>query len=451
MSRPFSSHHDRCLGHRPPDPIGEGADRPHAVVDEVDLAATLHLVQDRLANHLLGELDDTCFNRLPITRRCFDDRDVTETAERKVEGSGDRRRRHRDDVDFGAQLLEALLLGYAEALFLIEHDQPEIAKIDRVSKKPVRSHNNVHPSFGEAVNDLRSVGLRNKSGQHSGFHWKSLEAATEGLQMLIDEDRGRCEHRHLLALEYRFEGCSDGDFGLPVADITTQQPIHRSRRLHVLFDLTHGPVLIRGQFELERVLELALPGGIGRKRETAGGLPRRRQAQQLRRHFPHSLFDSRFAPPPAASAQTIELGFDIGLARGVLLDQIRTLDGDQERVASVIGQNEHLQLPTLHRHASKARELPDTVIEMNDQVTRPEVPEIRHKGADTGASSARPRGRGEIAASIHRENALPDESVLQFALDNRYPARWRWRRNRFHLALTQEVGESPSFSRRGHN
>jgi hypothetical protein len=85
----------------------------------------------------------------------------------------------------------------------------------------------------------------------------------KGLEVLIDEDGGRREHRHLFTLEHRLESCADGDFGLSVAHVAAQQPIHRARRLHVLLDLTYRPILIRRQLELEGILELTLPRRIG--------------------------------------------------------------------------------------------------------------------------------------------------------------------------------------------
>ena len=120
--------HDPGLGHHLVQPKGEGADGFDAIVDEVDLTAALHLVKDGLAHHLFGELADAGLHRLTVARWRLDERDVPQTAHGHVEGARDRRRGHGNHIDLGAQLFEFFLLGDAETLFLVEHDQTEIAE-----------------------------------------------------------------------------------------------------------------------------------------------------------------------------------------------------------------------------------------------------------------------------------------------------------------------------------
>ena len=131
--RHLSVGHDHLrLRHYPPQPLGEGADRAHAVVDKVRLAAPFHFIQYGFAHDLLGELDDRGLHRLPIAWWCLDDGYVTQTTEREIEGAGNRGRRHRHHVNLGAQLSEPLLLGDTEALLLVEDQQPEVAESNAV-------------------------------------------------------------------------------------------------------------------------------------------------------------------------------------------------------------------------------------------------------------------------------------------------------------------------------
>jgi len=53
--------------------------------------------------------------------------------------------------------------------------------------------------------------------------------------MLLGEDRGRCEHRHLLPRLHRLEGRAQRDLGLAVSHVADQQPVHRAGALHVTF------------------------------------------------------------------------------------------------------------------------------------------------------------------------------------------------------------------------
>ncbi len=66
--------------------------------------------------------------------------------------------------------------------------------------------------------------------------------------MLLGQDRGGDQHRYLLAVVDGFEGRPDGDLGLPVTDIATNQTIHGVRGLHVSFYRLNGLQLIRGLF-----------------------------------------------------------------------------------------------------------------------------------------------------------------------------------------------------------
>ena len=110
--------------------------------------------------------------------------------------------------------------------------------------------------------------------------------------MLEGEHRGGREHGHLFAVAQRFERRAHGDFGLAVADVAAQQPVHRMAALHVLLDVLDGGELILGLGEFERVLELALPVAVVRKREALGHLALRIELEQLVGHVAHFGFDA---------------------------------------------------------------------------------------------------------------------------------------------------------------
>ena len=59
------------------------------------------------------------------------------------------------------------------------------------------------------------------------------EAIAQRLQVLERQHRRRREKRHLLAVHHRLERGAHRHFGLAVADVAAEQPIHRRRRLHV--------------------------------------------------------------------------------------------------------------------------------------------------------------------------------------------------------------------------
>ena len=103
----------------------------------------------------------------------------------------------------------------------------------------------------------------------------------EGGVVLLDQQGGRHQDRHLLAVHHRLERGAHRDLGLAVADVAADQPVHRDHLLHVLLDLFDRGQLVRGLDEVERVLQLALPGRVGGERVAAGGLPGGVQLDQL--------------------------------------------------------------------------------------------------------------------------------------------------------------------------
>jgi len=93
-------------------------------VDEVDLAAALQLAQDRVAHEALVVLADERADRQAVLGRRGHRAQVAHAGQRHVEGARDGRRGERQHVHLAAQMLEALLVRYAEALLLVDDHEP---------------------------------------------------------------------------------------------------------------------------------------------------------------------------------------------------------------------------------------------------------------------------------------------------------------------------------------
>ncbi len=118
---------DFRLGDQGSEEVGHGADRLYPVVDEEDLAAAAQLAQDRLADQLVVEAGDVGAHRQAVDRRGVDHREVAQPHQAHVQGARDRRGGQGEHVDLGAQFLEPLLVGDAEALLLVDDHQAEVA------------------------------------------------------------------------------------------------------------------------------------------------------------------------------------------------------------------------------------------------------------------------------------------------------------------------------------
>ena len=126
--------------------------------------------------------------------------------------------------------LELLLVLDAEALLLVDDDQAEVLERDLAREQAVRADDEVDRAVGlsPAMTSLASLSLWNRD---SGLdHDRELGVALgEGLQVLLDEQRGRHEDRDLLAVLDRLERRPDRDLGLAVADVAADEPVHRDR------------------------------------------------------------------------------------------------------------------------------------------------------------------------------------------------------------------------------
>ena len=80
----------------------------------------------------------------------------------------------------------------------------------------------------------RTYGLRSGFDQTAG-----LDNCGKILifKMLEDQNSRRRQHRNLLVVLHGLESRAHGDFGLAVANVAAEQPIHRRRRFHVARDV----------------------------------------------------------------------------------------------------------------------------------------------------------------------------------------------------------------------
>ena len=84
--------------------------------------------------------------------------------------------------------------------------------------------------------------------------------------MLLTENGGGNQHRNLLAVEGGAKGRPDRDFRLAVADVATDEPVHRLRTLHVSQSLFDRAELIRCFLEGESGFEFFEEGVARRER-----------------------------------------------------------------------------------------------------------------------------------------------------------------------------------------
>ena len=145
---------DPRLGHQLPDPGGRLLDRADPVVDEEDLALAQQLAADGGDDLAVLVGPDVGEHRVPLLRRRGDRGHLPDAGDRHLQRARDRRRRHRQHVDAGAQPLHLLLVLDAEALLLVDDDQAEVLEPDVGVEQPVGADHDVDRAVGEPVDDL---------------------------------------------------------------------------------------------------------------------------------------------------------------------------------------------------------------------------------------------------------------------------------------------------------
>ena len=120
------------VGHQLADVLGGACHGVDVVVQVVNLTAAQQLAQDRFLDGGVVFLLHEGFHRQPLLRRRGDNGNIAHAAHRHVQGTRDRRGGEGEDVALGAHFLQALLVAHAEAVLLVDDDQPQVVEGHRL-------------------------------------------------------------------------------------------------------------------------------------------------------------------------------------------------------------------------------------------------------------------------------------------------------------------------------
>ena len=167
---------------------------------EEHLPAAVELPGDRLLEQPVVPRLDEGEDRRAVARRRLDQRQVAQAGERQVQRARDRRGGEREHVDREPQRLEPLLVLHAEAVLLVHDQQPEVLEDDVLREQPVGADDDVDLARrrARASASFCSLAVRKREST-STFTGKVGQPLGEGAAVLLGENRGRHQHRHLLA------------------------------------------------------------------------------------------------------------------------------------------------------------------------------------------------------------------------------------------------------------
>ena len=253
---------DSRFGHQPLQPRIHHFDGLHAVVQHIYLPAAPQFAHDGVAHQPIGIFHHVGLHGIALLRRGLQKAHIANAHHGHVQRSGNRRGGQRQYIDALLQPLDGFLVGHAEALFLIHHQQPQILKFHILRQQPVRADDHIDRSFLQILQYLFLFRRGFKPAQHLDVHRKAREAVQHRGVMLLHQNRSRREHGGLFAAHHRLEHGAERNLRLAIAHIAAQQAIHHARTFHIALDIFDRRQLIRRFLVGEIILEFALPRGI---------------------------------------------------------------------------------------------------------------------------------------------------------------------------------------------
>ena len=304
----------------------------------------------------------------------------------------DRRGREREHVGLELELLEPLLVLHTEAMLLVDDDETQIAEIDIGAEQPVRADDDVDLLLGDLDQRRRGLLRALKARERAHGHREIRESLGERASVLLRQNRGGHQHCHLSPRLHGLERRANGDLRLAVADVAHEQAVHRARGLHVRLDLDRRLALIRRVLEEKGGLELALPGGVRKRRDLVGDAAARVEIEELERHLLQRGARLVALRSPALAAELVEarrrrVAAHI-VGRAVALDLIDAIERHVEPVAALVLDDRHLDRALAHEHLLDAAIDADAVLEMHHVVARFERGDALERGAGSVAAMA---------------------------------------------------------------
>ena len=119
----------------------------------------------------------------------------------------------------------------------------------------MRTDQNINFPFGNLFQDLRLFFGATEAGKHFDAHRPVGKTVAEIIKVLLGEQSGWHQHRHLLVVFDREKRGAHRHFGFTKSNVTTHQAVHRQRLTHVAKYCVNRLRLVGGGFKGETVAE----------------------------------------------------------------------------------------------------------------------------------------------------------------------------------------------------
>ncbi len=210
-------------------------------------------------------------------------------------------------------------------MFFVDDDQPQVVEPDVILQQFVGADDDIQ--FALLKLFQRGFGFL---GAAEAAHDLNLDrpvgkTVAETVVVLLGQQGGGRQHRHLFAAVYGNKGRTHGDFGFAKANIAADQPVHRGAGQHVTAHRINGQLLVGGFFVGEGgaeggIVSAWVAKGMTLARGTAGI-----NIQQLGGHIAHLFGGLAFGFAPLVRAQAVQRG-TVVIAAAVAGNQVQVGD-----------------------------------------------------------------------------------------------------------------------------
>ncbi len=185
----------------------------------------------------------------------------------------------------------------------------------------MRADDHVDAAFLQALDDPFLFAGRAEATQDFDIERILRKSLAECAIVLFGEHCRRHEHRDLHSIVDRFEGSTNGDLGLAVADVAAEQSIHRTGSFQIVLDFGNGRELV-GRFLIGKArFELLLPVGIRRDWRAGLAFAHRLHVNHIRREIANRFFHLANAFAPRGATELREFWIALAAAH-VFLHEI---------------------------------------------------------------------------------------------------------------------------------
>ena len=358
-----------------------GLDGFHFIVQKEHLTAALEFAHHRFADDTGRVGMHEGLDGKPALRRSGDHRQIAHAFERQRQGAWYGCGGEGQHIHLGPQLFQRFLLPHTEAVLLVHDHQTKAGEFHTALQQLVRADDDVDVTTGQAGHGGALFLAGAKARQLGNAYAPVGEAIAECLEMLLRQERGGGQYRHLTAVGHGNEGGAQRHLGLAKADITAHQPVHRLALGHITQHRRNGRRLIRRFLEAKAlgkgfIVMLVETEAVTLARGALGI-----QMQQLGRGIAYLLGGARLGLVPGVAAQAMQWCL-LRRPAGVAADQMQLRHWHIQRCAIGVFDVQELGAAFAQVEMGQALIATDAVLQMYYRVAGTQLGDVAQHALD---------------------------------------------------------------------